>query len=201
MSSFPILLTEANKVSNSQYKYSFPASVDLSNYDIALADLALYYSWYSISQAQGNNTFSINFPNGSGNSTYNITIPDGTYSVSDLNNYLQYFFFSNGLYIQNNTTGAITYYMSLQANPTAYKIQLISYALPTSLPAGSTAGSGIVFPTTSRQPQLVVNNSGFGSIIGFSNATYPSAQTSSTYTQNGDFVTKHLPVFFASFWF
>jgi hypothetical protein len=70
--------------------------------------------------------------------------------------------------------------MSLQANPTAYKVQLISYALPTSLPTGFTAGTGIVFPTTSRQPQLVVNNAGFGAIIGFSYATYLSAQTSST---------------------
>jgi hypothetical protein len=93
MSSFPILLTGSNKVSNSQFKYNFPASVDLSNYDIALADLSIYYSWYSISQAQGNNTFSIQFPNGSVNTTYNITIPDGTYSVSDLNNFLQYYIF------------------------------------------------------------------------------------------------------------
>jgi hypothetical protein len=156
--------------------------------------LALYYSWYSISQAQNNNKFSIQFPSGSGNTTYNITIPDGTYSVSDLNNYLQYFFFQNGLYIQNSTTSAITYYMQFVENPTAYRIQLISYALPTSLPAGSTNGGGITFPTTSRQPQLVVNNTGFGSIVGFSNGTYPSAQTSSTYTQNGDLVPQVSPV-------
>ena len=59
MSSFPILLTGANKVSQNQFKYTFPSSVDLTNYDIAVADLALYYSWYSISQAQNNNKFSI----------------------------------------------------------------------------------------------------------------------------------------------
>ncbi len=193
MSSYPILITGANKVSNNQYKYTFPSSVDLSNYDIALADLSIYYSWYSISQAQGNNTFTINFPNGASNSTLNITIPDGTYSVNDLNSYLQYYFYSNGLYISNNTTGAITYYMSFVTNPTVYRIQLISYALPTSLPVGYTAGSGISFPTVSRQPQLVVNNSGFGSIIGFSNGTYPSTQTSSTYTQNGDLVPQVNP--------
>ena len=145
--------------------------MDLSNYDIALADLSLYYSWYSISQAQNNNRFSIQFPSGSGNSTLNITIPDGTYSVGDLNNYLQFFFFSNGLYIQNSTTGTIAYYIQFVENPTAYRVQLISYALPTSLPAGSTNGGGITFPTVSRQPQLVVNQTGVGSIIGFSNGT------------------------------
>lgn len=194
MSSYPILLTGANKVSNNQFKYNFPASVDLSEYDIAVADLSLYYSWFSISQTLQNNTFTINFPNGAGNSTLNLTIPDGTYSVSDLNNYLQYYFFSQGLYIQNNTTGAITYYMQFVENPTAYRIQLISYPLPTTTPANSTLGSGITLPTVSRQPQLVVNNSGFGSLIGFSNATYPSTQTASTYTQNGDLVPQLSPV-------
>ena len=194
MSSFPILLTGANKVSNNQYKYIFPSSVDLSNFDIALADLSLYYSWYSISGALQNNSFSINFPNGTGNTTYNITIPDGTYSVSDLNNFLQFYFYSQGLYIQNNTTGDITYYMQLVENPTAYKIQLISYPLPTSLPAGTTNGGGIVFPTVSRQPQLVINSPGFGELIGFSVGTYPSTQNSSTYTLNGNLVPQLSPV-------
>lgn len=66
--------------------------------------------------------------------------------------------------IFNSTTGTITYYMQFVENPTAYRVQLISYALPTSLPAGSTNGGGITFPTVSRQPQLVVNQTGFGSI-------------------------------------
>lgn len=193
MSSYPIILTGNNKINANQYKYSFPSSVDLSNYDIALADLSLYYSWYSISSALNNNKFSINFPNGSGNTTYNLTIPDGTYSVQDLDNFLQYYFYSNGLYLTNTTTGAITYYMSFVENPTSYRIQLLSYALPISLPSGYTNGGGITFPTVSRQPQLVVS-ANFNYIIGFTAGTYPSTQTSSNYTQNGDLVPQVSPV-------
>lgn len=191
-SSFPIILTSANKVNNNQYKYTFPSSVDLSGYSIALADLSLYYSWYSISAAQNNNTFQIIFPNGSGNVTYTVIIPDGSYSVNDLNNFLQYFLYSNGLII-TLSSGQISYYMQFVENATAYRVQLICYPLPTTIPSGATLGSGIVLPTLSRQPQLVVNNSGFGSIIGFSNSTYPLSQSSSTYTSNGDLVPQLSP--------
>lgn len=194
MSSYPIILTGANQVNNSQFKYIFPSSIDLSDYSIALSDLSLYFSWYSISSALGNNKFTINFPNGSGNTVYNLTIPDGTYSVTDLNNYLMYFFYSNGLYITNNLTNQLTYYMTFVENPTAYRIQLISYPLPTTTPANSTLGSGIVLPTVSRQPQLVINTTGFSSLLGFSQGTYPSSQTSSTYTLNGDLVPQLNPI-------
>ncbi len=40
---------------------------------------------------------------------------------------------------------------------------------------------------------MVVNNSGFGAIIGFLNGTYPPVQSSATYTVNGDLVPQVSP--------
>lgn len=186
--SYPLILTQSNRFDNSTYVYNFPYSVDLTDHEIALGHISLYYSWYSISSALNNNTFSINFPSGASNTQYDIIIPDGTYSVEQLNNFLEYFMFNNNLYIQNNTTNEITYYIKIIENETAYKLQLLSYPVPTSLPAGFTNGGGIVFPTTSRQPQLIVPNTDFVNLIGFSAGTYPPTQNASIYTANGDLI-------------
>lgn len=186
VTSNPLFITEANRVDNSTYIYNFPYTVDLSNFELALASCSLYYSWYSITPQLNNNIFSFNFPNGAGNTLYTVNIDSGTYSVDQLNNVLEYFMYNNGLYIQNNTTGEITYYMKILANETAYKIQFISYPLPTTLPAGFTNGGSINFPTVSRQPQLIVPNTNFVNLIGFSAGTYPPVQNANIYTVNGD---------------
>lgn len=186
--SYPLILTQSNRVDNSTYIYNFPYSVDLTDHEIALGHCSLYYSWYSISAALNNNTFSIDFPSAATNTTYNIIIPDGTYSIDQLNNFLEYYFYNNGLYIQNTTTNEIIYYMKFIENETAYKCQLISYPLPTSLPASFSNGGSIVFPTTSRQPQLIVPSTNFVDLIGFSAGTYPPVQNASTYTTNGDLI-------------
>lgn len=188
VSSFPLILTQSNRVNNSTYTYNFPYTVDLSNFELALANVSLYYSWFSITPQLNNNQFSFNFPNGAGNTTYTVNINSGTYTVEQLNNFLEYFMFNNGLYLTNTATGELTYYLQILENENAYKIQIISYPLPTSLPTGFTNGGGITFPTSSRQPQLVVPNTDFVNLIGFSAGTYPSTQNGSTYTVNGNLV-------------
>jgi hypothetical protein len=188
VSSFPLILTQTNRVDNSTYVYNFPYTVDLSNFELALASCSLYYSWFSISPQLNNNQFSFNFPNGAGNTTFNVEIPSGTYTVEQLNNFLEFFMFNNGLYISNNTTGELTYYLQLLTNENAYRLQLISYPLPTSIIPGFTNGGGITFPTVSRQPQLIVPNTNFQNLIGFSAGTYPPTQNANIYTVNGDLV-------------
>ena len=188
VSSFPLILTQSNKVNNSTYTYNFPYTVDLSNFELALANVSLYYSWFSITPQLNNNQFTFNFPNGASNTTYTVNITSGTYTVEQLNNFLEYFMFNNGLYLTNTATGELTYYLQILENENAYKIQIISYPLPTSLPSGFTNAGGIVFPTTSRQPQFIVPNTDFVNLIGFSAGTYPATQNSSTYTVNGDLV-------------
>lgn len=186
VSSFPLILTQSNRVNNSTYTYNFPYTVDLSNFELALANVSLYYSWFSITPQLNNNQFTFNFPNGASNTTYTVNINSGTYTVEQLNNFLEYFMFNNGLYLTNTATGELTYYLQILENENAYKIQIISYPLPTSLPSGFTNGGSIVFPTVSRQPQLIVPNTDFVNLIGFSARTYPATQNASTYTVNGD---------------
>jgi hypothetical protein len=175
--SYPIIINQSNATSNNTYTYSFGSSVEMGDIEIALGDLSMYYSWQSINTYYNNNKFSIVFPAGAGSTTYNLTIPNGTYSVDDLNNYLKYWFISQNLYITNNTTGDITVYAQFRENAPAYSVDLVVYPLPTATPAGFT-NAGITFPTVSRGPQFIINNSGFGDIIGFDTATYPATQQS-----------------------
>lgn len=172
--SYPLIINESNAVNNNTYTYNFGSNVEMSDMEIALGDLSMYYSWRSIDSFYNNNRFGLIFPNGASSTTYNITIPDGTYSVSDLNNFLKFWFISQNLYITNNTTGDITVYAEFRENAPRYGIDLVVYPLPTSTPAGFT-NSGITWPSTSRSPQFIINNIGFGDIIGFIPATYPSS--------------------------
>ena len=149
----------------------------MSNIDIGLGSASIWFSWRNITAAKSNNQFSIIHPTtGTGNTTLNLTIPDGGYNISDLNNYLRYYLIYNGYYIQNTTTNEQIVYCKFQVNPSIYAIEFVSYPLPTSLPAGYTAGLAITFPATTRTPQLVVSQPNFGTIIGFATGTFPVVQ-------------------------
>lgn len=195
--SFPIILIESNNISDSAYTYRFPANVDFSKIEVALSDISIYYSWRSITSAYNNNKFSFTFPaSGATINTYNIALPDGTYSANDLNNYLQWFCIQNNLYLINSTTGDYRYYLTIQENPSQYAIEVISYPIPTSLPAGYTAPAGWGgFPTAATRPQLIINNEAFGQIIGFNLGTFPAtAVGASPYSKVSDFVPQLSPI-------
>lgn len=177
--SYPLIITKNNLVAGSTntYKYDFSSNVDMSNIDIGLGSASIWFSWRNITAAKSNNQFSIIHPiTGAGNITLNLTIPDGGYNISDLNNYLRYYLIYNGYYIQNTTTNEQIVYCKLQVNNSTYSIEFVSYPLPTSLPAGYTAGSAITFPSTTRTPQLVVSQPNFGTVIGFATGTFPAVQ-------------------------
>lgn len=195
--SFPVVINQSNAVSESAFTYKFPASVDFSNIEIALSDLSIYYSWRSITAEYNNNKFSFTFPaTGTTINTFNITLPDGTYSAADLNNYLQWFCIQNNLYLINSSTGDYRYFLTIQENAAQYAIEFLSYPVPTSLPAGYTAPAGWPgYPTSATRPQLIINNSGFGQIIGFNNGTYPStAIGTAPFSKTSDVVPQLSPV-------
>lgn len=195
--SFPIILNESNNISDSAYRYRFPANINFSKIEVALSDISIYYSWRSITSAYNNNKFSFTFPaSGATINTYDITLPDGTYNSNDLNNYLQWFCIQNNLYLINSTTGDYRYYLTIQENPSQYAIEVISYPVPTSLPAGYTAPAGWAgFPTAATRPQLIINNEAFGQIIGFNLGTFPTtAVGASPYSKVSDFVPQLSPI-------
>jgi len=177
--SFPIIINSSNYISNNTYKIDLAATIDLNDFQVAVGNAYLYYSWYNInSNPLNNNTFQIVFPTSGSSVTSIITLDPGAYNISDLNNALQYWFISMGYYIINNVTGQYTYYGAFQLSSTGYNVQWITNPLPTSLLAGYTSG-GMTFPvSTNQHPQIIINSlTNFKDIIGFSSGTYPTVPT------------------------
>jgi len=175
---YPLIITKNNLVpgSTNTYTYNFSSNVDMSNIDIGLGSASIWFSWRNITSAKNNNKFSIIHPTNAGNTTLSLTIPDGGYNISDINNYLRYYLVNNGYFIQNTSSGEQVVYAKFQVNPSTYTVEFVSYPMPTSLPSGFTAGSAISFPTTTRAPQLIVSQAGFGKVIGFALGTFPATQ-------------------------
>ena len=194
--SFPILLNLNNQVDTHQFRYRFSQPIDFSQYEIALGSISIYYSWRAITTQRQNGTFKVIFPTASTTTTYTITLPDGTYSASDINAYLQYWSIQNNLYLINNTTGQYYYFISCAENPSSYAIQFTMN--PVKNITGYTAAVGMpTMPATAYTPQLQIIDTGsvsFSAIVGLSQGTYPSAQTTSIYSVNSNLIPQVDPV-------
>jgi len=184
---FPIIINQSHLVNNglnNQYSYKFPAgSVQLKDASLAIGNVQLYYSWFSITAAYGNNTFSIKVPDTATTTTIAITIPDGNYSIADLNNLIQYELIKNNLYL-TDANGNNVYYIELITSPTTYSVQLNTFLVPTVLPTGyamGAAGTGTwTLPTVTRSPQLVVAANAFRDIIGFAAGSFPATDAAAS---------------------
>lgn len=191
--SFPILLNQSHQVSQHQFQYRFSRPIDFSNYEMALGSVSIYYSWRAITAARGNNTFQLIWPTGATTQTFTVTLPDGTYSATSLDAFLQYWSIQHGLYLVNNTTGAFYYFLSVAENPSAYAIQF--NMLPYKAVSGYSPASGaLAFSTSGYTPQLAISNAEFGKIVGYSPATYPSAQQGVQYSVTSNLVPQLDPV-------
>jgi len=162
------------------YRYTFPGSAYFRDASLSVKSISIFYSWQNINSTYGNNTLSIIFPTGATTATLSITIPNGTYSVSDLNSYLQSQMIANNYYLIDST-GNYVYYIELVENSVRYTIQLNEFSVPTSLPAGWT-NPGWTLPTTAYTPQFVVPSTTIQTLLGFAAGTYPAAQQTSTYS-------------------
>lgn len=164
-----IVLTSNNLVQdgqNNKLVYQFPNSILFKNTYVALQSASLYYSWFNISSALGNNVLSFNFPNTSGAMvTRTITFPDGIYEISDLNAYFQFYCLENGYYYTTPVLagGQNVFYMTLEVNLSRYAIQINAYTTPNSGAGGNPDGLipafGTAIPATSQtlQPIIVPN--------------------------------------------
>lgn len=182
------------------YKYTFPTGmVDLRNHEVAIASVNIWYSWYNISAARGNNTFSYKFPINDplnlGQDTYeevSVTIPDGNYSIepdnNTLNAYLQFIMVQNNHYLIDDN-GDFVYYIEIVRNITTNLAEIVCYGLPT-----VTLPSGWAYPTTATWtlpnnnycPQIVLPE-GFARILGYTAQSIPTdadfmVTTGDTYT-------------------
>lgn len=166
---FVLVLNQNNLVQDGQNNkliYKFPNSVNLTNKYVAVSSITMYYSWFNITQALGNNTITYTF--GDAQTVYTITIPDGLYEITDINNYCQFVMIANLTYYSD---GTYNYYpFDLYINPTRYAVQLNTYLMPT---AAQATADGTPYPTGGPTPPTTPLNPivsfppNFSSIVGY----------------------------------
>jgi hypothetical protein len=208
MPSYKLVLNNTNVVGNynTQLVYNFISGTFHipEGSRMCLSSLTLPYSWFNINGAlYRNNSFSYIWYYGNGTAkTYTVTIPNGFYELADIQNYLELYMISQNQYFTNTTTGQNLYYVSFSTNTTYYAIQLICSPIPSTLPSGFTAPSAGFngtdgYPTAGYNytPRVIIaSNNNFGSLIGFSAGTYPSAVTQSTNNSLGSLTPNLTPV-------
>jgi hypothetical protein len=153
---------------NTTLVYNFPTSVDLTGARIAISNISMYYSWDNINITYANNRFTYQWRDAAPATTYttyNVVIPDGLYEVRDLNAYLQFVFIANGHYLVNSV-GQNVYYAELLVNPNRYAVQINTYPVPTSLPAGWSNPASMPFASDLFNPSISLP-ANFNDILGY----------------------------------
>lgn len=161
---------------NSRYAYTFINNnlTLLDEAEICISNITLPYSFYNVTTAYNNRSFTFSYPVGAGETSITITLPEGFYTVTDINAAFQQQMILNGNYLIN-AQGKYIYYATFLYNPTTYGVQLICQIIPTSLPVGWTQPSNWVgYPSTSRTPRITITNNNFGKIIGFEAGSFPT---------------------------
>jgi hypothetical protein len=176
-----IMLTSANYIGNSQFRYVLRQAIrapdDIAA--IAVSNIEFYNMSFNITSSYGNNYIQLTFRG----TTYTITFSDGYYSASDINSRIQAYCYLNSLYM-TASDGKIVYFVEVAENSVLYKIQLNVYAIPTTAQATTlgytipTAASWTA-PTTAETPLVIINTS-FGSLIGLPSGSYPSVTLSTS---------------------
>ena len=182
---------------NNNFVYKFPNSKTFINKEIGLSSLDIYYSWYNISSALGNNRFTYTWVVGTTTTTYTVIIPDGLWEISTINSYLQSIFISNNHYLINSS-GNFVYYAEFLVNPSLYVVNINTYPFPTSLPSGWSQPSGFAgYPIQTFNPLITIpsafnlivgyavnfatsQNTGIGTTLSYSSSLVPQVQPNPT---------------------
>lgn len=140
-----IVLNSSNIVGtdNNTMVYNFPSSVNFKNHKVAVESISINYSWYNISQALNNNSFSYVWWENAW-TTFTIVLEDGLYELADINARIQYEMIKNGHYLINDI-GQNVYYFEFLVNSTRFAFQLNTFPVPTATQFNSTGGAN---PTT-----------------------------------------------------
>lgn len=178
-----LVLTSENIVpntSNSVLRYNFPqGGVLLQDEYIAVQQISLYNSVFNISSNLNNNVFSYIWVDGTINQV--VMPPDGIHlSLAQLNSYLQSVMVANTHYYIKG--GSFVYLLEILVNQSRYAYQINAFA--TSATIATTNGwvqpTGFTWtnPTNSIVPMIVVPNTDFQDLIGFSAGNYPNSTIS-----------------------
>lgn len=177
-----IIFNSGNVVgnTNSQFRYDFPqGSFTIKKGRLCVIQAIIPYSNYNITTTYANNSFSYNFPTvGQSNlfTNFNVLLPSGNYSVPDINRYLESVFISNGQYVIDGSGNNI-YFAQFVVDPVYYAVQILTFPMYTAanLPSGYTLPTNFYgYPIVGICPQININNSAFGKIIGYTVGLYGS---------------------------
>ncbi|GMG16837.1 unnamed protein product [Phytophthora fragariaefolia] len=143
----------------------------------------MYNSQFNIdSVAYGNNSFKVEIPTSATVLVISITLKDGIYRYTDINRMIQTAIINAGAYLIDSA-GNNVFYIQLIENATYYAAQVDVNPTPTSIgsytapPSGVYSSGGSGLPTTARVPRLIIDNSKFGEVIGYSSGQYPSSSS------------------------
>jgi hypothetical protein len=183
-----IVLNSSNVVgsNNNTFQFNFiQGNFKVSDAELAISNITIPYSWYNVSSYYNNQSFQFTWTVAGVTTTYTVTLPAGFYSVVDINNYLEQYFIANGMYLVDSNSNNV-YYIQLQYNTTYYAVQLLTFAVPTSLPTGYTQPSNwLGYPTVTTAPSFIVSGTNtFGSLIGFTAGTYGGGSTNKSTLSN-----------------
>jgi hypothetical protein len=207
-SSFPVVLSSINQLASNPntFRYVFPLTLPLVNKAIALVSAQLYYSWFNITAALGNNQFSFTWIDGT---VVNVTIPDGFYTVDTLNAFLEYTMSGNNAsattnkYYLINASGQNVFYLQFITNSTYYAVEIDSIPVPSALPTSWTLppSPGWSLPASATNPQVTIPvaaataSFSLSQFFGINAGTYPSVRTLGTYYQKlSDYTPEVTPV-------
>ena len=182
---------------NSTYQYNFISGSFIipDNADICISNMTIPYSWYNVNAQYYNNaSFQYTWTVLGVKTTYIIVLTNGFYSNSDINNFLIGQMILAGQYLIDGN-GNNVYYLSLQYDTPYYAVQLLSFAVPTTLPVGYTQPSNwLGYPTVASTPQLIIQANNFGSLIGFTSGTYPAVVQATNYSAISNITPNGSPV-------
>ena len=113
------ILSDNSKISKPhilKLKLTSKLDLRLGEKVIALSNLSIYYTWKNIKSSYNNNKFEISAP------TWNeeFTLPDGSCSVSDIQDYFEYFIKKHE---ENNDKPSVQIYVNKIENRITFKIK------------------------------------------------------------------------------
>jgi hypothetical protein len=187
-----ILINSSHYQGNNTFSYRFPHPINMKKgCKLSLFSYSGYNSTFNISKALGNNTYTVTWLN---LPAQTFTMPDGYYSLSDINNNIQFNLLSNLLYFK--TSAGPVYPISVQQNSVQYSSQINIAYIPTASQATSLgysvpSGASWSFPSSAQTPQLTIC-AGLQSILGFQGGQSVFPQTVQSSTQQ--FLSTNLPI-------
>jgi hypothetical protein len=155
--------------------------------EVAFVKGFIFNSVFNVKQSVfRNNSFSYRYPNGAGFDTVTVTMQDGHYEVDTMNDYLHTVMLANKHYLID-ASGNPVYYISLNVNTVFYAVAVTCTPVPAVLPSGWTYPplTTVAAPPSLITPQLVIGGSQFGTLIGFSDASYPPVTQATVYMAIG----------------